>query len=167
MGKIGNGLSIDVAEPTSDFVNDPGRDSIRFFNLPMPPSSNHQYSLFRRGSKTLHIPSKALKEYKQAMSSYPLLHSNSCLIARALMRRWLDNRLPLEFHSVFYFSHQKLFTKDNQVKRLDVSNRIKALHDCMGEMLQVDDSMIFRLTAEKAISQQNAEMVCVEIQPFQ
>lgn len=138
---------------------------IRLFNLPMSPSSNTQYRTFRNQGKTYHAISKTYAKYKQSMHEYPFRFPYVFSQAKKQMGEWVRDGVKLEFHSVFFFKQKKIFTLEGRPQKLDTSNRIKALHDVVSEMLGVDDSMYFRIFAEKAQAIGD-EMVCIEILPY-
>jgi Holliday junction resolvase RusA-like endonuclease len=142
------------------------RASILFTKVPMSPSSNNQYTLVRRGGRTFHVPSLELKTYQKNMIKYPLTCPELFMVGKQKIKDWLAHGLPLEIRAIFFFKREKIFTKAGKAKKLDVSNRIKALHDCLCELLEMDDSMFFRVYVEKAECHPNLEeMVCVEILP--
>lgn len=138
-----------------------------FVQLPMPPSSNHMYKLFRRGRKTFHVPSKELKTFQNEMILYPRVHKLEFLSAKHTVLAWINAGQGLEISCQFFFHYSRLFTKDGRVKKLDVSNRIKALHDCLCRLLGIDDSVFFRVSAEKGTAHADLdEMVMVDIRPI-
>jgi len=143
-----------------------GKSYVLLTKLPIPPSSNNQYALVRRGHKTFHVPSKKLTQFQAKMQAYPYTNPDLYLIHKQAIHQWLKEGYPLEIRCLFFFRRDRIFTKKNTVKRLDVSNRIKALHDCLCKLLEIDDSLFFRVTAEKVVSEENLEeMTCVEIMP--
>lgn len=137
--------------------------SILLSGLPIPPSSNHQYKLFRRGGKTYHVPSKELIQYREAMEAYRYSAPNF-LLAKEQMKAWMRCERIFEVNAMFFFHFKRLFTKQMTVKKFDVSNRLKSLHDCLSTLLEVDDSRFFKIGAEKAVGANHChEMVVVEI----
>lgn len=60
---------------------------------------------------------------------------------------------------------QRLISKENNFKRLDASNRCKALHDLLAESLGVDDSCFVSVPIEKVLTD-SKEQVVVVIRPF-
>lgn len=139
---------------------------VLFPSLPMPPSSNNQYVLARRGGKTFHVCSKELNAFKAEMEKYPLAYLPEFLRQKTYVRDWLKNGFALEVRAVFFFYKRRLFTKAGTPKKLDVSNRLKACHDQLAKILEIDDCTFFRVYAEKAICHDNlTEQACVEISP--
>lgn len=169
MTKTEKDLSTDVKQSNlSGLPNSFHRcETILIKGLPIPPSSNSQYKLFRRGNKTYHVPTDELIIFKELMERYPDKHPNEYQSHLKIMSDWLAKGLTLEFHATFFFSHKRVWTLKNTPKRMDVSNRIKALHDCVSSILNVDDCVFFRISAEKTVVKENeAESVSIEIHPI-
>ncbi len=125
--------------------------SIVFFpGLPIPPSSNHQYFLARRGSKTYHVSSEELKRFKKNMQYVPYL-DDSFESNKKLVLQMVENKQRLEIKALFRFHHYNLYTKSGEFKKMDVSNRLKALHDQLCKLLGIDDSLFFKVSAEKIV----------------
>lgn len=139
---------------------------VLFTKLPLPPSSNHQYTLARRGQKTYHVASAHLKAFQREMNQYPQTCRDLFLCNQQAIHGWIKEGKALEIRCFFFFKRERLFTKKSVPKKLDVSNRIKALHDCLCRILEIDDSLFFRVIAEKAPCAVGLqEMTCVEILP--
>lgn len=58
----------------------------------------------------------------------------------------------------------KAFNKDGAVRRVDLTNRVKFLEDCLCAALGIDDSRIFRVVLDKQHSEQ--EETCIELRPL-
>ena len=160
-------MSNEDASKVTRFTSDQTTPAALFSQLPMPPSSNNQYYLAKRGNKVYHIPSDELKLYKHNMEGYPLLRSVIFELNKNLVRNWVEQGYYLEIRSIFFFHHSKLFTKKNTAKRLDCSNRIKALHDQLCKAIGIDDSLFFRVYAEKAVCDDSMKQeCCTEILPI-
>lgn len=146
--------------------SDPVRPCVLIHDLPIPPSSNNQYMIVKRGRKMLHVPSKELTEYKLKMNNISILDPDFKSF-KDTIRGWVERGYVLEIRAQFYFKHNRIFTKDSRVKKMDVSNRIKALHDSLSAILGVDDSFFFQIFAEKICCDPDLEeMVIVEILPL-
>jgi len=131
----------------------------------IPPSSNNQYVLVRRGRKTFHVPSRDLKSFQKYMEQYPAHHSMKETFEE--VKYWKDKKLLLKCHSAFYFDHKRIFTKEGRAKKIDVSNHIKALHDCICKMLGIDDSLFFQVSMVKiGVLDPDLEYVLTEISPI-
>jgi len=73
-----------------------------------------------------------------------------------------------ELHLKFYFTFKDLFTKKNEIKRLDVSNRIKLIEDQLAEHLGIDDRYFFKVTAEKILGDdRSVDAEVIDYEPTQ
>ncbi len=133
--------------------------SMVFRGVPIPPSSNNQYVLVRRGRKTFHVPSKELKAFRTAMAVYFAENADALKFAREVFVGH-----PLTIYSELCFEKSRILTKKGTFKRLDVSNRLKALHDAFAEALLIDDCCFVAVSARKTAVQSVAdEQTIVEI----
>jgi Holliday junction resolvase RusA-like endonuclease len=133
-------------------------EKVVFNFIPMPPTSNKMYAMWRRGSKTYHVPSPELKAFQRKMESYVITEDKIDLV-RAM-------KGPLSIECFFFFRRERLYTKKDTIKKLDVSNRIKALHDCLCKRLGIDDSLFFEVYAMKMPNlATSTEYVEVDISP--
>ena len=139
---------------------------IRLEGLPMPPSSNNQYAIIRRGGKSLHVPSRELVKFRKAMQDYAKKERESFWTARQKILDLLAQRKWLTVDAIFYFDEKKLFLKkNNQPRKFDVSNRLKALHDELSKCLGgIDDSYFFQVIARKQIGREGVD---VEIRAYE
>src|SRR3954468_4882489 len=96
--------------------------------LPMPPSSNNQYVSFQRHGKICHVPSKDLVTYRQAMEAWQGKNAEYCLRLRAEIGE-AAQRSTLAVSARLLFHRRRLYTLEGKPKKLDASNRAKALHD--------------------------------------
>ncbi len=97
---------------------------------------------------TCHVASQQLKRYQDEMIFYSKSYPNAMFLAKQSLLTW--GIVPLELKCVYYFEHKRLFTKKKTIKKMDVSNRMKASHDCLARILSIDDSWFFKVYAEKA-----------------
>lgn len=130
-----------------------------FKGVPIPPSSNNQYLMIRARGKILHVPSPELKRFRLAMEHYFLEQSDAVKFAREIFVGH-----PLSIHCAFAFEKSRLVSKKGSFKRLDVSNRLKALHDAFADALLIDDCAFVNISAKKyAVQKEMDEQVTVEI----
>lgn len=107
-----------------------------------PPSVNSIYATDWRTKKR--FPSGEYKLFKKKIAEL------------------LKNQLPpvgifcLEIHLKGSFH-----TKKGKVKKLDLSNRIKALEDAMCEALEYDDSLHFQIKCFKVPATADSTLVCL------
>ena len=79
-------------------------------------------------------------------------------LVAALINRTLDPSRLYELHIEF---HLACFTKKGAVRKVDLSNRIKFIEDCVCEALGIDDSHVFRIVLTKRHS--DTELTCIEV----
>lgn len=132
-------------------------------DIPIPPSSNHQYNSIIVKGRPVRVPAKEFNTYKKQFAEWFFRNKELVTQARETIRIWNS---PLEVAMYCCFDHSRLITKDGRCKRLDISNRSKILHDLLSDALQIDDSVFVSTPMEKAIATTN-EGVIVKIRPFQ
>jgi hypothetical protein len=123
------------------------RVSVIWAHLPMPPQSNNCYVTSRSGHR---FPSRELKEFKVAMENWRLEHLP--LVTRtkaALIADLPEFQRFLRVDRYFVFPRGDIFAKNGRPKRMDASNRIKCLDDCVSEILGLDDQWFWSGSAEK------------------
>ena len=99
------------------------------------------------------------------MDGWQALHLDELKAARAQIGDWLLKGQFLSFDAAFYMPWGNVFTKKNVPKRMDVSNRIKALHDVLSKKLGFDDKHIFEMRAfKRAIVSNNARDAFVDLE---
>lgn len=70
---------------------------------------------------------------------------------------------PLHFHVDLGFERSRIISKKGTFKRMDVSNRLKAIHDCFATALLIDDSMFIEVSARKRAVAKEREGAIVTI----
>lgn len=121
-------------------------NTVVFERVPMPPTSNLAYSSFMRGGRVVRVCSKELVAFKSQFSAYHMANLNGFGAGKLIF-----GGKPLFIDCDFYFPQERLYTKDGRLKRLDVSNRLKALHDCMATALEIDDCQFMEISARKLV----------------
>lgn len=113
--------------------------------LPIPPSENAMYVNRRQAGKRGRAASDELRYFWDHMEFWRLKNlpfANSA-------RRAMAGRSFLAIDCTFHFRRTRLYTGKGNVRRLDVSNRLKALHDSVAKLLGVDDSEFFESSERK------------------
>lgn len=113
---------------------------IFLYDLPWPPSDNKKYA-YRNFSKT-----KEWREFEAEIEIYRLHSLN--ILSNAKMAIKELNRPAIEFllHS------NRWLTKDGNIRKSDVSNRIKAAQDAAARLLEIDDCNFWHSGATKVTS---------------
>lgn len=119
--------------------------------LPLPPSSNSQYVSFAFRGKVIHKPAPSYKAFKAAMAYWAQLHPEELRAARTQVAIWRNQGEVFEVDCFIVVPPDKLYTQKGEIRKWDVSNRIKALHDQVAEWLGLDDSHFFVVRAEKML----------------
>lgn len=135
---------------------------IYFFGVPLPPSSNHQYATIMRHGRPIRIPAKETKDYEKIFKAWLLSNKDAIKSARESIVEW---KKPLSISMVVAFKRERLVTRDGRLKRLDVTNRIKAIHDLMSDALGIDDSLFISCPTEKVVADNYEEQVVICIRP--
>jgi hypothetical protein len=135
---------------------------VYLFGIPLPPSSNHQYATIIRRGRPIRIPSKETKDYEKIFKAWLIKNKEAITGAKEDIVQW---NKPLSISMVVAFSRERLVTKDGRLKRLDVSNRTKALHDLISDALGIDDCLFVSCPTEKVVADTYGEQVVVCIRP--
>lgn len=141
-------------------------------NIPMPPSSNHQYfaTAFMKDGRPFGkiAPSRELKTYVADFAAWAKREEVLLAKARKFIREEIllkDKMLKVDTYACF--PGTSLWTLKSQAKKMDGTNRIKALHDCLAEVLQVDDSWFWQGSFEKLESRKPDPWCFVTIKPWE
>jgi Holliday junction resolvase RusA-like endonuclease len=91
-------------------------------------------------------------------------------IQKETLKDWISQDLTLNLNCYFFWSPDQVFTKGkkalHKVKRKDVSNRVKPLHDAIAEAFDIDDMFFFKHSEEKCTDDRGLlPYVLIEIKP--
>lgn len=114
-------------------------------NFPMPPSANGLYAFSKMYNRM--IKTKAYKAYDSEVQFW--IAKNQDKLSKL---REFAKGLKGVFHieTTFCMQRKSVVCKDGRPKKNDTSNRIKALHDVLSEMIGVDDSYFWSGAFTKA-----------------
>lgn len=118
---------------------------IELFNFPMPPSENQ---LYRNVFKIGRVKTQIYKRYEQEFHVWSQINREKLRHAKTS----LLGVGPLFLALNFRFLHSQLFTKEDKIKRLDVSNRLKCFIDLLAAGLEFDDSRFFEIHCKKTVA---------------
>lgn len=139
--------------------------------LPMPPSSNHQYAAMAiRGQGGAWFgkirPTRELEQYVSLFAKWTLGHNVLMAKAKKFVRdECLMKGLMVQCDTYVAFPGTSLWTQKGMPKKMDASNRLKAMHDCLAETLQIDDSYFWSGYVEKLETRKDP-WVFVVLKPF-
>lgn len=125
--------------------------------FPLPPSANALYaSIGKRRVKTA-----VYKKFEHAARYWMLKHSSEINDARTLTLDTGSQRF-IHIDTVFFMERKNIICKDGTPKRNDTSNRLKALHDVLSQILGLDDSYFFSGSYDK-VAVDDPSLVGVDI----
>jgi len=132
---------------------------IYFKDFPLPPTVNKAYVNFginRRRS------SKSLLDFKKAAHEWAMLNNKIVKYAQGYIANTLREDQLIKIDAWVGLKYSRLFTLKNIRKNIDVTNRIKALHDSLSKILMFDDRYFCTGHTEPVIVE-NKESECVLI----
>lgn len=160
-------------------------DFFQLANIPMPPSSNHQYAARSfpgkhaksyEGPRTAGFamaricPTRELEKYEKSLKE-KWKNEGSNLVAiykcRAVLRDWMMKGMYIRVETYAFFPYFGLFTKEGLPRKMDGTNRLKALHDCLAELLEVDDSWFWDAEVRKRVDKRDREFCVVRFYPVE
>lgn len=104
-------------------------------NYPLPPSSNDLYASVRGRL----VKTKMARLYEFEVQSYKL---NQHSFIEEIKSRLKDEMIIVD--CVFVFEKSRLISKENKLKKLDASNRLKICHDTLAKLIEIDDKNIVK-----------------------
>lgn len=140
--------------------------TIVFDNFPIPPSSNAIYRSFfnKKIGRLVHYKSKELKAYQVLVDSWASNRSMMIAAAKHVLESGVrDHMNSIRVDAYFGLKRSRLWTRENTRKKIDVSNRIKALHDTLSTCLGIDDRFFFPGDCEPVVVADLMEDECVLI----
>lgn len=132
-----------------------GPSIIVFDDLPVPPSTNQIYKQvgYRR------VPSKKLKDFKDACANWMLGHQQELRTAHKELIPYVRDNHWIQLNIFLCLQRRDIWTQQNTIKKLDASNRIKALEDAISDMMGIDDRFFSLGLAEKIVTKQRSKAV--------
>lgn len=109
-------------------------------NLPWPPSDNRKYL-----SRSF-IKSREWREFETDMEAYAWNHLKEVKAFRLGIKRYKRPQVEFLLHS------PRWETKTGATRRMDASNRAKAMQDQLAVMLEIDDSIFWKSSSTKVLS---------------
>lgn len=128
-----------------------------FDDFPIPPTTNHLYATFR-GRR---VPSKEYAQFKRATKVWAKDRDVQLKVARDFCYSYITKGYWIQFSLFICLKHERIWTKDGSVKSLDGSNRIKATHDLMSDLLQIDDRFFAVGSTEKVLAKDEEKSIII------
>lgn len=119
-------------------------DVVNLVRFPLPPSANALYANFGKRR----IKTAVYKQFEQAARFWLLRNSRQIDEARSLTLE-TGPRKFIHIDTVFFMLRKNIICKDGTPKRNDTSNRLKALHDVLAQILGLDDCWFFSGSYDK------------------
>lgn len=123
-------------------------------NFPIPPSSNAIYRSFfnKKVGRLVHYKSQEMKAYEVLVESWSSTRQQMISSASETLTNLIfDQRNFIRVDAYFGLKPEKLWNREGSKKKMDVSNRIKALHDCLSNVLAIDDRFFYPGECEPVI----------------
>lgn len=130
-------------------------------DFPLPPSENEMY---RNVPGVGRVSAQALKDYKKAVEAWYYTHLKVVKELQNLFKNDWAGSVAYEVDTYFVFSRDRVWTLKGLPKKLDASNRVKACHDALANILGIDDKLFWAGRFEKLVGDQ--ERVIVMIRPY-
>lgn len=125
--------------------------------FPLPPSVNELYATVGRRR----VKSIPYKRFEDQLRIWMMTNHDQLQLAWSLSMNTGPNNF-LHVDCRFHMMRGNILCKDRTPKRNDTSNRIKALHDALSQILGIDDSYFWSGTFDK-VAVDDPSKVGVEI----
>ena len=130
--------------------------------IPIPPSVNGQYATIVRRGRPIRIKSKEAVDYIKAFELWAIQNFRNLNEARNSIILWNSKFIEVAMYAGF--KRERLICKDGSPKKMDISNRVKLIHDLLALKINVDDCCFVRTPAEKCYTE-GAEGLTIIIRP--
>ena len=130
---------------------------IKIPDFPFPPQSNHLYASMIRKGKIIRFPSQSHKEYSKACDDYHFFHAQDF----KQIYRHLHKFESIKVTVWVLFAKSKVYTKKGVLKKMDVSNRSKALLDQLSKAIGIDDCHFNEIVFKKCVSDDEENSRCL------
>jgi len=128
--------------------------------LPIPPSENAAYATNFRTKRRFRT--NDLSRFQMLMLSYRQANLQKCKLFESTISEWIQANRELMITCVYYLHPTRVYTKDGRLKKKDVSNLNKAMHDSIGDILGFDDRHIKVMTSIREVHENESASVIIE-----
>jgi len=140
--------------------------AVTLYKLPVPPTGNHQLQPVKMGGYLRLIKSKQARAYEKLVMRWGIANKKDLPTIRDVSTSWVNSGLRLRVDLCFHFPRSSLYTKKNEVKKMDVNNRIKSMVDVVSEMIAVDDRHFFSHFVEKVETPEDEAYCTATVTPY-
>lgn len=130
--------------------------------LPIPPTNNHR--LLPSNGRL--IKSSEFRAYDHKIDLWILRNRFKVDDMRKEIEIWIKESYCLNVEMDFIFPYEKIVTKKNEPKRIDVDSRLKVVQDIVSKIIGIDDKWIMQVTAKKILHKSSDEHVSISIKPI-
>lgn len=127
---------------------------MKLMNIPLPPSSNLIYNTVMIHGYPRRVKSAKMRTWLREMEGWAYNYPEALRDARLLVSNMAADDV-LKVDAVFCFQKGSVLTLKGKPKKLDVSNRVKCLHDRISELIGIDDSYFWETSEKKTIANIN------------
>lgn len=129
---------------------------IVFQGIPIPPSEN---ALYRNVPGVGRVKTSEYRQYEKRFLDWAREHFLEISKAKEIGAETL-----VDVDCSFFIDQKRLISQKGRPKKIDTSNRLKALHDCLARILELDDSYFWGASAVKyPVANEHDEQVVVRI----
>ena len=150
------------------------KEQIIIRGYPIPPSDNDLKMPVRRYAKgkkfkiLTFCDSKKYLSYKSDLNVWWMGNNQTYHDDFMLIRKWLMQGKVLHLEAQFRMHRGRIWTLENKPQRIDAANRLKALQDTLAHLIQIDDTVFFKVTIEKTeIPKDRRECMYITITPIE
>lgn len=149
----------------------------------MPPSENDQYAARafpgkhaagfkgeRKSNFTMAriCPTHTLEKYQKALEEeWKQKNLVAVYKCKNLLRDWLIKGLFIEIEIFAWFQYFDIYHQNGNLKKNDSSNRMKALHDSLARVLEIDDTYFKRPIVTPGLIQKGTPFCSVIFRPVE
>lgn len=118
---------------------------IKIDKLPLPPTSNKQYAIIRGR----YVKTADSRKFDHDCENWAFIYRTRIDRIKSSLGLLIDNGKQLSVYCIYVFHRNRIFTKKGTLKKVDTSNRNKALHDNLARILGIDDSLFIYTPSER------------------
>lgn len=123
--------------------------------LPMPPTVNAGHTV----SRNRIIKTNVSRAFDRQIDVWFIKNGHKVKRMREEMDEAIKKGFQLKVICYFCFPHENLWTKKNEVKQLDVNNRLKPMCDAITRIISIDDRHFWAHEEEKVECTDEAHVV--------
>lgn len=136
----------------------------------MPPSVNELYNSGKFNGQSRRWKSESYNLFLTRAGSWQMPRHKLIKETKAYFQSMIEQGYMIKVDMYFAFLHERIWTKEKKnkptkPKKLDPSNFLKAPHDVISQMIEIDDCHFFTGVFEKCETTNNKEFVTIIFTP--